>query len=164
MSNNIDENALAETLVGRALEEVSRADSKASIVLAGALAAGGGLAATLAAEGVQLWHWPFPGILWAGALTAFGLGLFELGRVIYPRGYYPLPGQVRLYFGDFAAMPSAEDVESAVVNGSVDYLKMNCRQLWHVSMIAQEKYRLLRRGMLAIGVSLLGAFVALLAG
>jgi hypothetical protein len=156
---------MARDLLERTRVEVDRADNKASIMLAGALAAAGGVSASLAAVGwsplsagvlVQVFWWP--------ALFS-GLGCIAcLGSVLYPRARIAAPEKGTVgYFSDVVALDSLAALRQALGDPTAASFEAEVDQVWQVSHIVDRKYRLLRWAIRFLGASLvllLGAAVA----
>ncbi len=156
----------ASTLLAEAREEVGRADSKVSILLAAAGVAGSVLAGASVAEGASLTHLP----LWAEILGALGLGSYVLGTsalglALLPRTRHHSAPDKLYFFGHVATYRTPETLAPALERAAECSEHRTIDQLWHVSRIIVRKYQLLRAGMvlLAIGL-LLFATVALASG
>ncbi|MFC1441773.1 Pycsar system effector family protein [Streptacidiphilus sp. N1-10] len=134
---------VAERLLATVREDVGRADTKASILLSGAVAApalliggrwpaaGGGTAATA--------------LLSAGALLWL-LGAAALVRTILPRtGTGRAVGDLT-YFGDLLAAENPDLLVARVASAGRDPVRWLLVQSVDVSTILAAKYRWIRRG------------------
>jgi MFS family permease len=130
-------------------EELTRADSKASLLLAAAGVILGALIAGLAGSNwtpldldsrIQ-WIW------WLGVAAA-AAGVLAIAASVYPRIYQPRiphPG-VPTYYGDVAAYRSVEAFRNSI--GEVPLPKERLiNQAFVLARIVQRKYVLLRRGL-----------------
>jgi Family of unknown function (DUF5706) len=140
----------AASLLGNAREEISRADAKASILLAASGVAAGALLAGLIAgswtpaelrPAIQ-WAW------WLGVAES-AIGICCLAWAVYPRerkNDSGLPWTV-VYYGDVVAYPTTADLVAALNRSAETNIERIADQLRHVSWIVCHKYRLLRWGM-----------------
>lgn len=151
-----------EGLLDETREEVNRADSKASMMLAAlgvAIAVlGGGLSsgnATLTET---------RGAVQAAATVSgclLFLGIVLLGAAIYPRIKKGAPGAA-LYFMDYAQFDDVEDLRAAVEAEGRDRSDRHLRQLRDLSRIVRRKYRLTRWAIAATGLGAVAAILAIL--
>jgi len=130
-------------------EELTRADSKASLLLAavgvilGALIAGlaGSNWTPLALDSRIQWAW------WLGVAAAVA-GVLSIAASVYPRIFQPRiphPG-VPAYYGDVAACRSVEAFRNAIGNVPIPKDRL-INQAFVLARIVQRKYVLLRRGL-----------------
>ena len=134
---------VAERLLATVREDVGRADTKASILLSGAVAV-----PALLVSG----HWPPDGtgtaataLLSAGALLWF-LGAAALVRAILPRtGTGRAVGDLT-YFGDLLTADDPDLLVARVASAGRDPVRWLLVQSVDVSTILAAKYRWIRRG------------------
>ncbi len=149
-----------EGLLDETREEVNRADSKASMLLAAlgvAIAVLGGALSTgdMTLTGSR-------GAVQAAAIASgclLLLGLILLGVAICPRIRKGSPGAAR-YFMDYAQYDNVGDLRAAVDAEGRNRSDRHLRQLRDLSRIVRTKYRLTS---LAIAATGLGAATAILA-
>lgn len=138
--------AQAHTLLTAAREELTRADGKASLLLAAVGVAAGALLSALLSRnwspstlsnGIE-WLW------WVGA-SSWALAIACLGHAVYPRtvhkGHAP---KFVAYFGDVVRLKSTEEVRAGVIRSAevgIDYVIDQLRQ---VSRIVDTKYQSIR--------------------
>jgi hypothetical protein len=145
-----DTGILVETQTCR--EELTRADSKAQILLGAAGVAFAALLAGLIAGdwtpfriGAQVqWLW------WAGIISAI-YAIINLGRAVLPRvnrAGTAQAGRFVGYFGDVVAYSSSTELAIALRNSSDLTLERIADQLLQTSIIAMRKYSLIRFAML----------------
>jgi hypothetical protein len=161
VTDDVGVRTAARDLLDRTRAEISLADNKASILLAGVLAAAGGISAALVAGG---WS---PGD--EGHVTAvlfWGCVLFLIGTVVclalvvYPRKIASpgRPGKVLGYFADVAALPGPDALRDAFADDRRDHFDVVVDQLWRVSRIVTRKYGYLQLGMRLLAITfVLGA-------
>jgi hypothetical protein len=147
----------AGELLQRTSGEAERADTKASILLAGILAVAGGVSALL--SGVK-WNPAVQSALvqipWWAAMVSATAGLVCLGSVVYPRAHRASSPRSSLgYFGDVVALPSVDALSLRLRSASYDELDVAVDQLWQLSHIVVTKYRLIRWAIHAFSLSLL---------
>jgi hypothetical protein len=150
----------AARLLDETRHEIDRADTKASILLAGASVAAGALVAGLlggdidpsnARAAVQL-----VGAI-AAALIVIGVAL--LGAAVFPRVQRGTPGRAR-YFMDHAQYRSVGDLREAVVREAADAEGRHLEQLLDLSRIVRRKYRFTRWGEVLVATGLLASAAA----
>jgi len=144
----------AAELLRRTSAEAERADTKASILLAGMLAVAGGISALLSAA---KWN-PFTQPVWVqvgwwvavlGTMTA----LAALGRAVYPRSHRPDPGRTIVgYFGDVIRFRTVDALAAALCNDPDE--KVVVDQVWQLSYLVDAKYRLIRLAIRALLMSI----------
>lgn len=145
-------------------EELTRADSKAALLLAAAGVIVGALIAGLLngrwtpseLDNRVEWVW------WVGVAAAAS-GILSIAAAIYPRirrRGAPRPG-VPTYYGDIAAYENIDSFRLAI-EGTSNSQKRLIDQVYVVSKIVQRKYVLLRRGLLFFGVGVLMSTIAIL--
>lgn len=145
-----------EGLLDETREEINRADTKASILLASAgvtvamltgAIAGGDIKFSGARGAVQL--------LAVAASIALGVGLGFLGAAVVPQLGKPAPGRAR-YFMEHAQYDRLDDLREALEREGCDPGGRHLAQLSTLSRIVRRKYRLTQIGELSgcIGVVL----------
>jgi len=164
MTEDVGSRTAAQDLLARTRSEVSLADNKASILLAGVLAATGGISAALVAGG---WtpadeNGLTASLFWGCILFLVGTVLC-LALVVYPRqiGNAGRPGKVLGYFGDVAALPGPDALRKAFADDRRDHFEVVVDQLWRISRIVARKYGFLQLGMRLLAITfVLGALTA----
>jgi hypothetical protein len=143
-------------LLQRTAKEAERADTKASILLAGVLAVAGGVSALL--SGV---HWSPSAqpvvvqVIWWGAVGAVVVALVLLAAAVYPRSHRDDGQRTHVgYFGDVLRFPSAEALGQHLQTGPGDAQTIDVDQLWQLSHVVGSKYRYIRLAIDALGVML----------
>jgi len=141
---------LAVTVLTHAREELTRADAKASIVLA---ASGVGAGALVAGLVVKEWT---PSVLsnrvewiWWIAVFLGAAGIACAALAVFPRTP-KRSGISVLHYQDFGSMRSPEDGKRAVSAASQDSLKVVIGQLIETSRIVQRKYSWLKFGIVLL--------------
>jgi hypothetical protein len=146
---------LAESMLAETREEISRADGKASTLLAGAGIGMGALLAGLIAgdwapselRNAVEWLW------WVGILVA-AYGAWHLARCILPvvaNGEHP--NRID-YYGDITRFASADAFAVALAAGPADLYGRIVRQLYVNADIVAKKYRHLRVALISFGVGI----------
>jgi hypothetical protein len=152
-------------LLQRTSVEAERADTKASILLAGILAVAGGVSALL--SGVKWNPATQPALVqipWWMALASASAGLVCLGSAVYPRAHRSdAPRSTVGYFGDIVALPSVDALRLSLQSASHNELDVAVDQLWQLSHIVGTKYRLIRWGIHGLCLSLLLLLAVLVA-
>ena len=159
--------ALTRALVKETQDELVRADSKASTLLAGALVAIGILGSAVAAG-----QWPslhlglWLTVPWLLAMISFLMGLACLLAVIYPRYERRQTAQARRqllgYYSHVAAHSStAELAEALRSRARQPELERLAEQLDAVARLAWSKYQLTRLGIWSLSAA---SFFALTGG
>jgi len=144
-------------------EEVARADSKASLLLASSGVVVGALLAGLIAgrwSPFELnnrieWMW------WLAAGLA-AAGLIALGSAVWPRfarRNSPRPS-VPSYFGDVATFSDSDALLTALLKSSDEGLTRTADQIWEVSRIVRRKYVLVRFALVLFVVASVLAFTS----
>jgi hypothetical protein len=157
---------LAKDLLDRTRAETAQADNKASILLAGVLAAVGGIAAAVGAGKWKPLHqpWYVSGPFWA-AMAAVLAAIVCLGAVIYPRGRVrPVQRPLGVtFFGDVAALASADQLRERLTAPGTELVDVWIDQIWQMSVLVDGKYSFLRRSVRLLGVALTLAVIAAIA-
>ena len=152
LPNGPDLIPLCERLLAELRNEVARADSKASVLVAalgmtagvfsGLLAGRGWTPAELSATGTALW--------WTGT-AALGLSLFALLLAVLPRyrsdGW--TPGRPLSYFGDIRQAVLQGQLETALGDTRRDPTTGLTAALAELSRIAARKHQWIRTGLIA---------------
>ena len=136
-------------------EEISRADSKASTLLAGAGVAVGAIVAGLIAGDISIGSMPLlVVVLSAAAAVAVVAGLTAIGAAIWPHCGKPEPGRAR-YFAEAAAHDTLGELREAIERDLQEGDRL-LHQVHGLSRRVLAKYTHLRRGMalLASGIAL----------
>ena len=152
---------LGRRLLAEAREELTRADSKAALLLASVGVVVGALLAALLAQswspfdlpGSVSWLW------WIGAASV-AVAVVALARAVYPSTSYrsSRPGFIG-FFGDVVATPDA-DVESTLEATAQNPRDVVVDQLTAISAIVDRKYRAIQIALWALAA---GAVLCLLA-
>ncbi|MGW4797279.1 Pycsar system effector family protein [Nonomuraea sp. NPDC004297] len=134
-------------LLKEAREELNRADAKAQVLLG---VVGIGLGAV--AGGLLAGNWsPFEmsnaieWLWWAGAAAALA-SVVVLACAVYPRLDRRKGSGAVMYYADVSHLESAAAVASALLRSSALDLERAADQLYRVSLIVGQKYRLIRWG------------------
>ena len=154
---------VAKDLLDRARAETAQAENKAAILLAGVLAAAGGIAAAIGGGKWtvvrQPWYVATP---FLAAAVAAAAAVTCLASVIYPRSR---PRQAErltkvAYFGDVVALDSPAELRGILSQPDVQLSEIWIDQVWQMSKIVSRKYRLVRWAVWLLGAALaLGAIV-----
>jgi hypothetical protein len=165
MTSISDADVMAKDLLDRARADIALADNKTSILLAGTLAAAGGLSAALGSAG---WspsgHSVAAAVGFWLALVGLIVTVFLFGLALYPRNGPSRAGGPALiaYFGDVAALTSPAELGVRLSDASLALSDVWLDQAWWVSCIAVRKYWLLSWGMRALGVTTILAALTIL--
>ena len=152
-------------MLAEAREELDRADSKASILLAASGVAAGALLA-----GIVGGSWspsrlgpPIQAMWWFGVAAA-AAGIWNLASVIYPRTRRL--GGARFdhidYFCDILAFADADALMAALRRACAAGIEPVADQLRQISLIVDRKYRHIRRGMWCLCAAVLACPAAVL--
>lgn len=145
-----------EGLLDETREEISRADTKASILLASAGVTAAVLAGVVAAGDIKFSSaLGVVQLLTVVAITALGAGLGFLGAAVMPQLGKPTRGRAR-YYMEYAQYDRVEDLREALDREGCDASGRHVAQLSVLSRIVRRKYRLTQAGELsgAVGVIL----------
>lgn len=158
------EHELAKTLLAESREELTRADAKASLLLA---ALGIGLSAILAATLAGDWtpfslKEPYQAMWWVGSACA-GISFFCLCGAVYPKVKHKSGSSGVTYFGDVAAIETLEELRAALRRSETDPHARTITQLHVTSRLAGKKYAFIRAGLLALGLAIAFTLAAVLA-
>jgi hypothetical protein len=158
-----DEHELAKVLLSESREELTRADGKASLLLA---ALGIGISAILAAILAGDWSpfklaEPYQGCWWAGSFFA-GVSFGCLCLAVYPRVTHGSASRGVTYFGDVAGLQTVNELRSALKRSQTALAERSVTQLHVIARIADRKYRFIRWGLQALGAAILLTVAAVL--
>ena len=156
----------ATELLSDTREELTRADSKAQLLLAATGVAVGALLAGFIRDGWQPselddrveWLW------WLGVVAA-GVGITSLGSAVYPRTRRRRGESVATsvgYYADVVTFAGATELRAAIAAAAGDAGSWNANQLLQVSRIVATKYRLIRVGMWSLAIAGLSTAAATL--
>lgn len=151
--------SVAKDFLDRVRAEITQAENKASILLAGVLASVGGISAAVGGVRWAILHqpWNIAVPFWLAMVTTLA-AIICLAAVIYPRNT-PRPAQ-RLtpiaFFGDIVALESPEELRGLLAMPDSRLLDLWIDQIWQTSAIVSRKYTFIRWA-----VRFLGATVAL---
>jgi hypothetical protein len=151
---------VAERLLGTAREELARADTKASVLLSGALAVPALLFGGRWAPGQARGAWLVV-LVAGGALWLAGSGL--LVWAILPRTGTARAGPALTYFADARALDGPQALRAALREAGRDKVAWLTTQFVDTSTILSAKYRCLRRGMACLAPGLALCLTALAA-
>jgi hypothetical protein len=149
-------------LLANTRDELSRGDSKASLILAASGVIIGALVGGIASSG---WRptslGVFEQVLWWAGVGAAAAGLFLTAASVYPRtGRRGTPhAELPAYYGDVATYPDIESFRQAL-DTAPDPSGRLIHQVYVLSMIVQRKYVHLRRGMLCLLVATVACVLA----
>jgi hypothetical protein len=147
MSEHSGGSPFVSRLLEETREEISRADSKASIILAGSGVALGALLGGFVYGRLVLSGEPWPVI--AGAFVALVLlvaGMVLLGVLIAPTTGSAAAGRAR-YYKDVAAYDDAQGLRRALEGEAADPLVRDAEQLLTLSRLVCGKYARMRQAM-----------------
>jgi Family of unknown function (DUF5706) len=158
-----DEHALAKVLLSESREELTRADGKASLLLA---ALGVGISAILAAILAGSWSpfrlaEPYQSLWWAGSFFA-GVSFACLFLAIYPRVTHRSASRGVTYFGDVAGLETVDELRSALKRSETDPAERSVMQLHVIAGIADRKYRFVRSSLNALSLAIVFTVAAVL--
>jgi Pycsar effector protein len=156
----------ASTLLSEARDELTRADQKASILLAAAGVAVGAVVAGMMASG-----WT-PGVLgppwwltWSAGAALSLLGIASLLLAVYPRTQQGRDDEAQLfYFRHAAKIATVDDLVRELRRSSEHTFTRSADQLWRVSKVVEAKYTHLRRAIWLLSVGGLVALASSIAG
>jgi Family of unknown function (DUF5706) len=159
--------AYAESVLAAAREELNRADTKASILLAATAAVIAAIiAGTVAGDWspTRLTGWQ-EGLWWAATAVA-GLAVLLLAAAIYPRTKRQRGGRpdAVAYYGDVVTFSDHQELRAALERSAPRDMDQLTDQVYEVGWIVVRKYRLLAAGMWALLISALGCSLAVAPG
>lgn len=155
------EHELARLLLTESREELTRADGKASLLLA---ALGIGLSAILGAILAGNWtpfdlERPLQGVWWAGAFLA-GAAVVCLAVAVWPRVTHKSGPSGVTYFGEAAAFETVAKLTAALKRTETDPVARTVLQLHVIARRADHKYAFIRYALIALGLSITLALAA----
>ena len=152
----------SSTLLAEARDELTRADQKASILLAAAGVVIGAILAGMISAGwtPTAYSWPWNAVWIAGAASGL-LGIAFLVKAVYPRTRRGRDDEAQLfYFRHAAAITSVDELTAELRRSSQRTFERSADQLWRVSQIVGMKYAAVRIGIWLLsagaGLALLG--------
>jgi MFS family permease len=150
----------ASTLLTEARDELTRADQKASILLAAAGVAVGAIVAGMVSSGWTPSRLTYPwSYVWAIGAVIGLLGILCLIVAIYPRTTRGKDDEAQLfYFGHAAKVATVDDLARELRRSSTNTFQRSADQLWRVSQVVTAKYSLVR---VAIWLLSIGSLTAL---
>lgn len=148
-------NAVAFLLLAHAREEVTRAEAKASFILAAGGIAAAALLPSLLASDWTPGSWtdsPTAKLWWVGS-TLYALAIAILGRTLWPRTETSTPdaNQAPSYYRRIASYSNHKDLAAAL--SKVEPLDLVHEQLYEVSKVALAKYKLLKTALGLLGIA-----------
>jgi hypothetical protein len=154
-----------QSLLRDSREELTRADSKVTVLLGTA-----GVGASIIAGDIAAGHWtPTSLASWAQALWWLGMcaataGFAALTYALAPRLYDSGEKKNLRHFGHIAQYTSVSDLVGSLDNASSDIFSARVSQLWSISHIVARKYALIRVTLQLFATSIALLIVARLAG
>jgi Family of unknown function (DUF5706) len=153
----------AEPVLAAVREELNRADTKTSILLAATAAVIAAiLAGTVAGDWspTQLTGWRE--VLWWAATAVAGVAVLLLAAAIYPRTKRQRGGRsdAIAYYGDVVIFSDHQELRAALERSARRDMDRLTDQVYQVGRIVVRKYRLLAAGMWALLVSAVGCSLA----
>lgn len=150
-----EEHDLAKLLLSETREELTRADGKASLLLA---ALGIGLSAILGAILAGSWTpfvllRPYEAIWWAGSAFA-GVSLLCLCLAIFPKIAHKSGTGAITYFGDVAKLKTVSELSAALKKSVTDPPERTVVQLHVLARLVERKYGFIRAGLIALGFAI----------
>lgn len=154
-----------QSLLRDSREELTRADSKVTVLLGTA-----GVAASIIAGGIAAGHWtPANLTFWAQAFWWLGIctaaaGFVSLTYALSPRLYDSDEKKNLRHFGHVAQHASLGELVDSLNNASNDIIITRVSQLWFISRIVTRKYTLIKIALQLFAASVALLIVARLAG
>ncbi len=164
MTGSGEAERLAKDLLDRTRSETTQAQNKAAVLLAGILAATGGIAAAVGGK----WnpeHRPWYVILpFCAAAVAVLMAISCLAAAIYPRGRNQADHKLTTigYFGDVLMLDSPGQLRDLLSDSRTRLLDVWTDQIWQTSAIAGRKYRFIRWAIRLVGVALLFTIITVI--
>ena len=146
-------------------EELTRADSKATVLLGTA-----GVGASIIAGDIVAGHWtppslpPWAQVFWWIGVCAAGAGFVSLTYALSPRLYGSAEKGNLRHFGHIAQYQSPSELLEPLNSASGNMLIAKVSQLWAIGKIVTHKYALIRVALQLFAASILFLIVARLAG
>lgn len=148
---------LADRMLDETRHEIDRADSKASILLAGTGVVVAILAQGYLSEDSLAKLSSCEAFIFLGAAAGLGLGGLFFGMAVYPRTGNPVAGRAR-YFAEHIQYQTVDELDDAIAEESALGQRAT-HQLLTLSKIVDSKYKLIRWGQVATAVGLVMAVV-----
>lgn len=146
------ENDVVTRMLDETREELSRADSKANLLIAAIVAGGGAAFGGLAHEEVALLqHRLVLAIVFLVGVALVGASVLRLVAAVRPT-LKPSPAGRVDYFGDVVRCANAEIVERSLRLTADEIHARNARQLWSLSHVVAKRYRAISTAMSLLGV------------
>lgn len=146
---------LAKDLLDRTRAETTQAENKAAILLAGTLAATGGIAAAVGGK----WNpedrpW-YVIMLFCVAVSAALMAIICLAAAIYPRSRARHDHELTTigYFGDVLMLESPGQLHTLLSRPDTRLLDVWIDQIWQASRIVGQKYRFIRWSIRLLGAA-----------
>jgi hypothetical protein len=157
--------AYAERLLVSSREELNRADTKASILLAAAIAiiaavVAGAVAGDWSPTKLTVWS----ALLWWVSTGLVGLAVLLLAGAVYPRTSRRKNGPPDLvaYYADVVRFSDHSALQAALEWSAHQDLDRLTDQVYHVCYIVRRKYRLIAAGMWTLLAATAGGCFAVL--
>lgn len=153
----------AQDFLDRARADIAHAENKASILLAGILAAVGGVTAAIsAAKWRVIRQPPYVTVPFWGAVATIVAAIICLICAVYPRTApraRARPGLVA-FFGDVIDLESPVELHELLSASAARLIDILVDQIWQVSAIAVHKYRYVRWSVRLLGCTVYLAVIA----
>lgn len=153
----------AEQLLAEKRKELTRADGKASILLAAVGVAGSVIGGAIV-EGRwnpsrlgEPWRW----VWWVGIAVA-AMGILLLGYAVIPRVRHRGPREKVAYFGHAVMFEDPASFARALGEAAKDPLARALDQVWVLSRVVQRKYRATRNAMVLLATAIAMLIAAVL--
>ena len=154
-----------DSLLRDSREELTRADSKATVLLGTA-----GVGASIIAGDIVAGHWtpasltPWAQVFWWVGACAAAAGFVSLTYALAPRLYDSGEKKNLRHFGHIAQYESPNELLEPLVSASGDVFNARVSQLWAIAKIVTRKYALIKVALQLFAASVLLLIVARLAG
>ncbi len=156
---------LAKDLLERTRSETTQAEGKAAVLLAGILAATGGIAAAVGGKWNPVHRPWYIIVLFCAAATTVLVAIACLTAAIYPRGRAQTDKKLTTigYFGDVLMLDSPGQLHELLSDSSTKILDVWIDQIWQASIIVGRKYRFIRWSIRLLSVALAFAVILVVA-
>lgn len=152
LTKNCEDNDIVTRMLDETREELSRADSKANLLIAAILAGSGAAFGGLAHEEIALLqHRLALAVVFLFGVALIGASVLRLVTAVRPALGRSPAGRVD-YFGDVARCANAEIVERSLRLTADEIHARNARQLWALAHVVTKRYRAISTGMSLLGV------------
>jgi MFS family permease len=153
---------LAEQILTESREELTRADGKASLLLA-AIAIGVSAIAGAILQGA--WspyslQSPWEAVWWGGVVAAGG-ALVAFALAIWPKLKHKSGGGVT-YFGDVVRLKTVDALRRELANSAADPAERSVTQLHVIARRVKRKYRWIQTGLWALAIATVCAVASVL--